>query len=298
MELRHLRYFVAVAEELHFGRAAKRVHVSQPSLSAQIASLEDELGVRLLNRTKRRVWLTEAGAVFLEEARRLLLQSEYAVREARRAAEGYVGRLGVGFVPSAVHKVFERFLTPFGERFPDVEVTPHEMNTSVQVEALRSGWTQVGFLRLPSGHAREDLEVRDVLQEPVVVCLSSSHPLSALRRVPLESLAEEPFVMPSREREPGFNEQIVRICESAGFVPRVVKETTELHVGMGLTAAGAGLVLMPESVSRLKFPGITYRKLVTPAPVMKLSVAWHPKTISPVTSAFVEFTQDAGASLA
>ena len=150
MELRHLRYFVAVAEELHFGRAAKRLHIVQPTLSAQIARLEEELGVSLLYRTKRKVELTEAGRAFLAEAHKTLEHSERAVREARRAASGEAGRLAVGLVGSATYGVLTEVLGLYSERFPDVQLAPHEMNTVGQIEALREGSIQVGFLRLRS----------------------------------------------------------------------------------------------------------------------------------------------------
>ena len=289
MELRHLRYFVAVAEELHFGRAAKRLHIVQPTLSAQIVRLEEELGVPLLYRTKRRVELTSAGRAFLPEARRTLEQSERAVREARRAASGKTGRLAIGLVGSATYSVLTEVLSVYRERFPDVILAPREMNTVGQVEALREGTIEVGFLRPPSDFDMEDLKIEVLVREPMVVVLPKEHRLSSLKLVPLNFLAGESFVLPSREREPGFYEQVKRACQDAGFAPRVAQEVTEMQVGLGLGASGMGVVgLLPASVRNIKATGIVFKKLAKPVPQMELSVAWRPETLSPAARAFLD----------
>ena len=289
MELRHLRYFVAVAEELHFGRAAKRLHIVQPTLSAQIVRLEEELGVPLFYRTKRRVELTSAGRAFLPEARQTLEGSERAIREARRAASGETGRLTIGLVGSATYSVLTEVLSVYRERFPDVELAPREMNTVDQVEALREGTIEVGFLRPSSDFYTEDLTVKAFIREPMVMVLPKDHRLSSLKLVSLKALAGEPFVLPSREREPGFYEQVKRACREAGFTPRVAQEVTEMQVGLGLGASGMGVVgLLPASVRNIKATGIVFKKLVKPVPQMELSVAWRPETLSPAARAFFD----------
>ena len=289
VELRHLRYFVAVAEELHFGRAAKRLHIVQPTLSAQIVRLEEELGVPLFYRTKRRVELTSAGTAFLPEARRTLEQSERAIREARRAASGETGRLAIGLVGSATYSVLTEVLSVYRERFPDVILAPREMNTVGQVEALREGTIEVGFLRPASGFEAQDLRLEVFIREPMVVVLPKDHRLATLKLVPLEALAAEPFVLPSREREPGFNEQVTRACQEAGFTPTVVQEVTEMQVGLGLGAAGLGVVgLLPSSVRNITASGIVFKKLAKPVPEMDLSVAWRPEALSPAARAFLD----------
>lgn len=256
MELRHLRYFVAVAEELHFGRAAKRLHIVQPTLSAQIVRLEEELGVPLLYRTKRRVELTMAGKAFLPEARQTLEQSERAIREARRAASGETGRLTIGLVGSATYSVLTEVLGVYRERFPDVELAPREMNTVDQVPALREGIIEVGFLRPSQDQDTEDLTVEVLAQEPLMAVLPKNHRLCSLKLVPLKALAGEPFVLPAREREPGFYEQVKRACQDAGFAPRVAQQVTEMQVGLGLGASGMGVVgLLPASVRNIRLPG-------------------------------------------
>ncbi len=178
MELRHLRYFVAVAEELHFGRAAKRLNVVQPALSKQISRLENELGVRLLNRTKRSVELTEAGRVFLEDARQVLDQSERAALKARMMAKGEIGCVEVGTVGSATYGVFKEVWGLYCKRFPEVTLAPYELTTAEQVEALRDGKIELGFLRLPADYDDDDLEVRAFLKEQLMAALSTTHPLS------------------------------------------------------------------------------------------------------------------------
>ena len=292
MELRHLRYFVAVAEELHFGRAAKRLHIVQPTLSAQIARLEEELGVSLLYRTKRKVELTEAGRAFLAEEHKTLERSERAVREARRAASGEAGRLAVGLVGSATYGVLTEVLGLYSERFPDVQLAPREMNTVGQIEALREGSIQVGFLRPRSDFDAEDLRIEIFTREPMMAVLPREHQLCASKVVPLKALAGEPFVLPAREREPGFCEQVANACREAGFVPRVAQEVTEMQVGLGLGAAGMKYVgLLPASVRNIKTTGVVFKKLAKPVPEMTLFIAWRPEGVSPAARAFLDVVE-------
>jgi DNA-binding transcriptional LysR family regulator len=292
MELRHLRYFVAVAEELHFGRAAKRLHIVQPTLSTQIQRLEAEVGVQLIHRTKRSVRLTEAGRIFLEEARLALDHSERAVRGARRAASGQMGSLNVGVTPNATYGVLTEVVSLYRERCPDVAVIPREMHSTVQIEALREESIEVGFLRPPADQEYEDLEVKPFAREPLMAVLPKSHHLSALKRVPVESLAGESFLVPRRELEPGYHEQLMAICERAGFVPKVVQETTEIQVGMALTATGGYVGLLPASTRHLKMTGIVFKRLAEPVPEMELSVAWRSGALSPVARAFLNVAEE------
>src|SRR5579875_998382 len=193
MELRHLRYFVAVAEELHFGRAAARLMIVQPSLSQQIRQLEDELGFPLLRRTKRSVELTDAGRVFLAEARDVLARVQSAKYAAQRANRGEVGRLVVGYISSSAFDLLPVLLRAYRERFPDVEVTLRELNTQEQVRALEEGHIHVGLLRLPISTPLINIEV--VRREPIVCALPEEHPLASLERIPVALLGPEPVVM-------------------------------------------------------------------------------------------------------
>jgi DNA-binding transcriptional LysR family regulator len=189
MELRHLRYFITVAEELHFGRAAERLNMTQPPLSQQIRQLEDELGVQLFNRVGRNIELSVAGRVFLEETQQTLVQVEHAVQAARRAARGEIGRLVVGFVGTAAYRVLPSTLRVFQERFPGVEVALREMTTLDQAKALRAEQMDVGFLRPPVDS--NGLEIETVFREPLVVALRETHPLTVNEHLTLEMLAKE-----------------------------------------------------------------------------------------------------------
>ena len=292
MELRHLRHFVAVAEELHFGRAAERLHVAQPAVSAQIRRLEKELGVRLLVRSSRKVGLTEAGRAFLEEARASLDHSERAARKARQAASAEAGRLRVGLVGCTARGVLARVVGPFRGRFPEASLALRGMNTAPQIEALRAGHLDVGFVRLPSDYVAGDLEVEVVWEEPLVAVLPADHPLAALRRVGLGELSGEPFVIADRTQEPGWDRQLRDARERSGFAPAVVAETAELSVALGLVGVGAGVTLLPASARGLKAAGVVYRTLAPPAPKTTLSVAYSPASLSPTAREFLEFARD------
>ena len=201
MELRHLRYFVAVAEELHFGRAARRLEMAQPPLSIQIQRLEKELGVKLLERTQRHVGLTAAGRVFLERARRVLEQAELAVHAAQRAGRGETGSLAVGFVGSATYGVLPEVLRLFRRRFPDVDLMLYEMGSTAQQRAVVEGRLHLGLIRTPRDNAGLDeaLAQQVVQREPLVVALPKGHALTRLETLPLIQLAAEPFILFPRE---------------------------------------------------------------------------------------------------
>lgn len=291
MELRHLRHFVAVAEELHFGRAAERLRVAQPAVSAQVRRLEGELGVRLFERSSRGVRLTGAGRAFLEDARASLNHSERAVLKARKAASGEEGRVRVGMVGSAAHGVLTGVVGPFYGRFPGVSLVPHEMNTAPQIEALGEGRLDVGFLRAPPDNDLGDLETETFAEEPMVAVLPAGHPLAGSRRVKLDELSAEPFVVPDRAREPGLGRQLQEARERRGFAPEVVAESSELWVTLGLVAAGVGVTLLPASARNLKSAGVVYRTLAPPAPTARLSVAWSPASLSPPARALLGFAR-------
>lgn len=293
VELRHLRYFVAVAEELHFGRAAERLHVAQPAVSQQIRRLEKEIGLRLLARSSRGVSLTEAGRAFLTDARASLDHSERAVREARKVASGESGCVRVGLVGSATHGVLTGVMGPFRERFPGVSLAPFEMSTIPQLEALRGGRLDAGFLYLPPNRGSEDLEVETFAQESLVAVLPASHPLAASRRVALGEMSREPFVVVDRALEPVWNERSWDACKKGtGFAPDVAAETADLSVALGLVAAGVGVALLPASVRDLKNGGIVYRELAPPAPTVELCVARARTSLSPAAGTFLLFAKD------
>lgn len=285
MELRHLRYFIAVAEELHFGRAAVRLAIVQPSLSQQIRQLEDELGFPLLRRTKRSVELTDAGRVFLAEARDVLARVQSAKYAAQRANRGEVGRLVVGYISSSAFDLLPVLLRAYRERFPDVEVILRELNTQEQVRALEEGHIHVGLLRLPISTPLINVEV--VRQEPIVCALPEEHPLARLERVPVALLAQEPFVMQSRQLGGGYFVQLMKLCLAFGFTPNVIQEVTETHTIVGLVAAGIGVSLVPLSTRNIRDQGVVYRELDGTVALTEIAVAWPRNVYSTIVRNFL-----------
>jgi DNA-binding transcriptional LysR family regulator len=296
MELRLLRYFVAVAEELHFSRAAERLHMAQPPLSQQIRALEAELGVQLFRRTRRRVELTEPGRVFLASARDILARAETAVEEVRRAARGEVGRLIVGVVGSAAYEdAIPGALRAFRERYPDVAIALRELPTGEQLAALRDGRIHIGFLRPPAPH--DGIVLETVFREPLIAALPAAHRLAEAREIAVESLAEEPFVMVSREQGLGLHDLVMGVCAAAGFQPRVTQEAIELQTIIGLVAAGFGLSLVPAAARRLQRSGVTYVPLAPPGAEVEIAAAWPTGEPSPALAAFLGLLRERGAGL-
>jgi DNA-binding transcriptional LysR family regulator len=289
MELRHLRYFVATAEELHFGRAARRVNVVQPALSQQIRQLERELGVALLTRTRRHVSLTESGRVFLTEARRTLADAERARSAAHRAAAGEVGRLRLGYVDLATWHVLPAILRRHRRRFPGVELTLTELHREPLREALLRGDLDVGFFSLREG---DGLEGQRVIDDPLVVALPIGHPLATKRRVPLAALADEPWVLFPRELKSSYVELVLAACVGARFVPRVVQEANQFHTLRALVQAGFGVSLLPSAVVRSRGSGIAVRALRGRAPRLRLDVVWRPENLSPAATQFVTVARE------
>jgi DNA-binding transcriptional LysR family regulator len=290
MELRHLRYFVAVAEELHFGRAAERVRIAQPPLSQQIRRLEGELGVQLFDRTKRRVELTHAGRAFLREARQTLAGAEQAVRAAQQASRGEVGELAVGFVGSATYHIVPLALKTFRQRFPKVELVLEELSPTEQVERLRLGEIQVGFFRSVSDD--EALKFEWILEERLVMALPETHPLARQKGVHLAKLSQDSFVLFPRAIGPGFYDLIVSQCRRAGFSPRVALEASNMQTIVSLVAAGLGVALVPASCQNFRRVGVMYKAIREPGPKAKMAVAWRRGDRSPVLHAFLDVVRE------
>ncbi len=296
MELRHLNYFIAVAEEMHFGRAAKRLNISQPPLSQQIKQLEEEIGVRLFNRTRRRVELTEAGVVFLTEARRIMAMTKEAVRQTNRADRGEIGRLSIGFIGSANYSVLPQVIREFRKRFPAVELSLTEMNTSQQLEALLDGRIQVGFMRPPKGMGDKEISVEPVFHEPLVVAMPGNHPLRKERILSLRRLSNESFIMIPRQRGPGFFDHIITLCQQEGFSPHIVLEASQFHTIIGLVAAGIGISILPASMQRSRILGVVFRSISGKAETV-LHMAWVKDNRAPVLQNFLDAARAAVRSL-
>jgi DNA-binding transcriptional LysR family regulator len=285
MELRQLRYFVAVAEELHFRRAAERLHISQPPLSQQIRALEDELGFELLTRTRRRVQLTPAGEAFLRDARVVLGELEGAVATARRIDAGQTGRLRVGFVGSALLSIVPGTVERFRASRPGVAIELRERSMVDQLRAVSAGVIDVGLVRPPIDDDGE-LRAQTVLRERTVAALPAGHALARLARVPLARLAAEPLVLFPRDQAPGFHDLLIAALGSTGAGPRVVQYAPEMLTIIGLVAAGTGVSLVPASVSRLALDGVTYRP-VSGAPRSELVAITRARDESALVRAFV-----------
>jgi DNA-binding transcriptional LysR family regulator len=288
MELRQLRYFVAVAEELSFHRGAERVGVSQPPLSRQIANLEAELGTRLLERDKHSVALTETGKVFYAEAIKSLATVDKAVGATRRAAKGQMGSLTLGFGGSATYAVVPKLPRRFRSSFPEVELSLHVLPMADQLDALREQSIDIGFHIAPIRD--ETLHSRCFLRDPLVVALPSTHPLSAKPKIGLKALEPFEFVMLSRSGGGlPFYTQVMQICRRAGFVPNIVREVTPMESVIGLVAADVGIAVVPSTVQqRLRIANVAYRPLRERYAIMEFAIAWRKDNTSSVVAAFVE----------
>lgn len=286
MELRQLRYFVAVAEELHFRRAAARLHISQPPLSSQIRQLEEEMGCQLLVRTRRRVELTAAGAAFLHDARALLGELDGAVATARLIDAGQTGRLRVNFVGSALLSIVPGVVQRFRAARPGIELELRERSTVEQLRALSAGVIDVGLVRPP---IEDDpgLRVDVVMRERTLAALPVGHRLARLRRVPLARLAAEPFVLFPRAQAPGFHDLLIGSVAAGGPPVQVVQYAPEMLTIIGLVAAGIGISLVPASVAALTLEGATYRP-VSGAPSSELVAVTRAGDGSQLVRAFVE----------
>ncbi len=290
MELRQLKYFVAVAEERSFGRAAKRLHMSQPPLSTQIKDLENELGVTLLSRSTRRVDLTDSGRTFLSRAREILASVEEAGAEARGAGSGLRGRLEIGFVSSATLSLLPPALQRFRERFGGVELDLRELSSVEQVEALYEEGIRVGLVRLPM--RAPGIKFEPILAEPLVVALPVGHPLEYSQKIPLDEVAGLPLIFFQRRLEPGSHGQIVELLGRVGALPKVAQYSVHLQTVIGLVASGMGVAILAESARRLHREGVVYRPLDVPDASSWLGLARLEKDESPLVENFVQVVRE------
>jgi len=290
MEIRHLRYFVAVAEELHFGRAAQRLHIQQPPLSRQIQDFEAELGFPLFERSRRRVELTPAGTALLGRARQVFDALDVAIHDARSASEGESGRLVVGYPSSLAYSGLTELLRAFRTRFPSVEIALRELPPADQVDGLKAGSLDVGFVRTSPDDPTLAAEL--VRRESLMVVLPDDHRLAKQRAISLKALAQEPFVMFPRARGPAFFDQLMALCGRAGFSPRIVQEAAQLDI-VSLVAAGFGISIMPSSMRNFRRPGLAFRAIVG-APQVELLIVWRHQNLSPALHNFVDLVRVLG----
>ena len=289
MELRHLRYLVAVAEELHFGRAAIRLNISQPPLSQQIRQLEEELGVRLFQRTKREVRLTEAGKRVVDEAYQVLGRMEHFCNVAARAGEGEIGHLSVG-VPLGVHEVLVDTLRLLGQEHPGLRIELRYMTTGSQIEALREGSIGIGFLNLPVFESALVLE--RISSERLCLAFPKDHPLLRHRSVPLAALQNQPMILFPRRVTPGLHDSITSLCRDAGFTLNVVHEVDSIVGSLTLVSAGLGIAFCTPSIQKL-WPDVAIRPVREPA-VVEQAVAYRRDAQSPVLETFLRVMRQRG----
>lgn len=286
MELRDLRAFIAVAETLHFGRAAQRLSISAPPLSRRIAELERKLGVRLFHRTKRSVRLSDPGRILLAEARAILAQVERMADAARQAQRGEAGHLSVGAVAGSDFTSVPAMIRRFGRRYPAVRLELHGLPSPDQIAGLRDGWLHVAFLRPPINDRGVAAEL--IRSESVLVALPDGHRLTRHRRVPRAALADEPGVLLRRERGPGMYDSLSAYCRDGGFVLVAKYEVDRFETARALVAAGAGFALVPASLRTRPYPGVTYRPLQPAPPRLDLLVAWRRDNQSPALHSFLQ----------
>jgi DNA-binding transcriptional LysR family regulator len=290
LELRQLRYFLTVAEELHFGKAAQRLHMTQPPLSQAIQGLEQLLGAPLFARNRRGVALTAAGSALLPEARRMLAQAQALPQLVQRAAAGEVGRLALAFVSSADYSVLPPFLRAYRAAYPQVQIALQEATSDLQLEDLLHSRIDAGLLIPPLPEkTRQELDYLPVLKEPLV--LAAPQGLRALRgkrKVALKSLPALPLIIFPRAISPALYDAILSVFGAAGITPEIGQEAIQMQTIVSLVSAGMGIALVPQSVSNLMRPGVEYRALSDPTPLVETGLAWRRDNPSPVLQGFLE----------
>jgi DNA-binding transcriptional LysR family regulator len=296
VDLRHFRYFVAVAEELSFSRAAQRLHISQPPLSMSIQELERNLGVVLLKRNRRRVELTNAGQLFLEKARATLAHAAQAIETARRAGRGEVGTLRIGFTATVpFSRIFPRALRAYRLALPEAQLELRLTTSEPILESLTAGDLDVGLIRpsaslvMPAG-----ITAIPILNDRLMLALHASHPLAEPEReIPIESLADEGFILRTRGSRVSYYEQVYQLCERAGFTPRVSQEAHDATTILGLVAAGLGLTILPASLRAIHIDDVVWRELLvkTAANSTMLLVFSNKEESTAQRSRFIELVQ-------
>ncbi len=288
MDLRHVRYFIAVAEEKHLGHAATKLHISQPPLTRQIKHLEEELGVLLFDRTPKGMELTEAGELFLVEARNIQSVVEQATERTQRAGQGKLGRLDIAIFGSAVLDTIPKLLLAFKNTYPDVKVALHTMEKGKQIEALRQRRINIGFNRILS--LSDDIESKLVTTERLLIAINSANPLSKRKVIPFNMLNDQPLVLFPSSSRPNFVDKTLDLCNKAGFTPQVSQVVGDAVTAIALVASGFGICLVPESATSLTLPGVVYRPIsgFSKPLCVDLSCIYRANDQSPILLAFLE----------
>ncbi len=285
MELRHLRYFVAVAEELSFRRAAERLHLAQPPLSFQIKSLEGELGVLLLERSTRSVKLTPSGRVFLDEARAVLMAAERAQQNVRNAQHGLMGPLRIGVLAPTATPRLARILSHYREKFPGVQFSLSELTSVEQLQRLRADQLDIGLLRPPVEFA--ELEYHFLEESGMLLAAPAGHRLAKLRRVEWIDFHREQLVLIHPTLQHGYYDKFLELCAKAGATPLVGQYANDIHSKMWLISAGFGVAPATATISEVKRPGLVFRKLPPGLPLVQTVIVWKRSNNSPVLRNFL-----------
>ncbi|MFC6644622.1 LysR family transcriptional regulator [Granulicella cerasi] len=289
MELKHLQSFIAVAEQLSFVRAAQRLHISQPALTAHIQQLEESVGAQLLLRNKRSVRLTEAGADFLEAARDILHRVKRAVDQAQESARGETGRLRIGFVSSAALEIVPPLAVAYRKRFPGVQLDLMNWRTSDQLRQLADKELDIGFARMPAQH--KGLSFARIHREPLVMVLSKQHPLARKKDLHLADLRDQHFILYGRRWAPGFFDQILDLCQQQGFTPNILQETAEMYTAVAIVAAGLDVSILPRSVVAAQRRGIVVRELKYREAFSEIAIVTRDEPASVLVRNFVKLAK-------
>jgi DNA-binding transcriptional LysR family regulator len=293
VELRHLRYFAAVARHLNYTEASRRLNVAQPAISQTILDLEDELGVKLLLRTKRSVQLTAAGTAFLREADEILRRANEAQQLAQRAARGEVGILGIGFFGTAFAPILPSLVQAYRRKFPNVELRLYELNPDQQLVAFDEGRIDLGFTRKLPSDRRAEFEEEVVYTDQLAIALPAAHALAKSKVIRLKDLASEAFVQFHRNGAPGLFDEVIAVCRRAGFAPRISYEPSLMATAMTLVESGLGVSLIPRCVRTLKRPQAVIRPIAPKSAPIPLCVIWRKSAQNPALAAFLDILRAA-----
>lgn len=289
MKLQQLRYFVTLAEEMHFGRAARRLCITQPPLSSSILQLEETLGVRLFERDSKHVAITVAGQALLERAREIVHQADRTMDFAKAIVDGRVGRIELGFTATLLYRGLPEIIHGFTAAYPDIELSMREANSQRQTEMVRAGRLDAGFVNMsviPAG-----LDSMVIYEEKFAVCLPAAHRLAKAPSIAMEALRDEWFILISRESSPAYYDQLMAFCTAAGFRPKTRIEVAQILSKVALVASGLGVALVPESVGRAGTAGVVFVPLQGSDTRPNASLVWNPQRASPALDALVATTR-------
>ncbi|ARK32438.1 acetoin biosynthesis transcriptional regulator AlsR [Halalkalibacter krulwichiae] len=291
MELRHLKYFVTVAEELHFGRAAIRLNMAQPPLSLQIRQLEEEIGVQLFHRTKRKVELTKEGQYFLEKTYRLLADLDENIETIQKMKRGEVGEIVIGFIATAAYDLVPTIIKLYLNEYPGIKVTLKQITSAEQIIALQNGSIDVGVLSEPA--ESDQISFQIIREEEMVIALPKEHPLvRQTDAIQLSDLASEPFIITSRQANQGHFDSVINCCFQAGFSPNIIQETAEMSTVISLVAAGIGIALVPSSMKMLLQNEVVYRNVENNKFQSVTALAWKQDSPSEIVHTFIELVKE------